>query len=290
MVRTAQSLALIGLLLCVSVLRGEALRLAVALPPFGSVAQAIGGDRIEVIPVLRPGMDHEVFAPSPQELQRLLSADLYWASGLSFERALLPKLQRLAPGVRIVATFQESTTDHRAHDHDHDHGHEDLHRWLDPRLIAHDARALTNVLVDLDPAGEAFYQENLESFESASAALLADLRRLLEPYRGRRFYVYHAAFDHFADTFGLEQVALERDGREASLQTLSRLIRQAREDGVTVVYVQPQHRPVAAETLARQVGARLESLDPLAPDWENNLRHLADRLAAGFAEADKGQP
>ena len=61
------------------------------------------------------------------------------------------------------------------------------------------------------------------------------------------------------------------------------LIERAREEQVTVVYIQPQFDPSSAEALAREIGARVETLDPLAYDWDANLRRVAHALAAGFA-------
>jgi zinc transport system substrate-binding protein len=53
---------------------------------------------------------------------------------------------------------------------------------------------------------------------------------------------------------------------------------------VKVVFVQPQFDPASAWTLAREIGARVEVLDPLAYDWTANLRHVAHALAAGLFE------
>jgi zinc transport system substrate-binding protein len=52
-----------------------------------------------------------------------------------------------------------------------------------------------------------------------------------------------------------------------------------------VVFVQPQFDPSSAETLAREIGARVETLDPLAYDWPANLRRVA-RAVAGTGRTD----
>jgi len=53
---------------------------------------------------------------------------------------------------------------------------------------------------------------------------------------------------------------------------------------VKVIFVQPQFDPAGAETVAREIGARVEALDPLAYDWAGNLRHVAQALAEGLFE------
>ena len=57
-------------------------------------------------------------------------------------------------------------------------------------------------------------------------------------------------------------------------------MRQARSAGIDVVFVQPHFDDAAAAVVAREIGARLEVLDPLAPDWSDNLRGAARLLAA----------
>ena len=49
------------------------------------------------------------------------------------------------------------------------------------------------------------------------------------------------------------------------------------------VFAEPQYdrRPVV--TLARQIGARVEVIDPLAEAWPEMMRDVAAKLAAGDA-------
>jgi len=68
--------------------------------------------------------------------------------------------------------------------------------------------------------------------------------------------------------------------REPDPRRLAQLIERARALGVAVVFSQPQFDPTSARVVAAEIGARIESLDPLAADWATNLVHVAERLAA----------
>jgi zinc transport system substrate-binding protein len=89
----------------------------------------------------------------------------------------------------------------------------------------------------------------------------------------RRFLVLHPAWGYFADTYGLVQIPVERDGKEPGAQALAELVDEARRDGLKVIFVQPQFNPKPAETQA--IGGRIEVLDDLAPDYAANLRRAA---------------
>ena len=47
-----------------------------------------------------------------------------------------------------------------------------------------------------------------------------------------------------------------------------------------VVFAQPHFDPRGAAVVADAIGARVESLDPLAYDWPANLRQVGRRIAA----------
>ena len=94
----------------------------------------------------------------------------------------------------------------------------------------------------------------------------------------RLFYVFHPAFGHFAEAYGLNQKAVERGGREPSARELQELIAEARTDGARAVFVQPQHGTGSAETIAKAIGADLVTLDPLARDVLANLETIGTRI------------
>ncbi|NMC48643.1 MAG: zinc ABC transporter solute-binding protein, partial [Desulfovibrio sp.] len=123
-------------------------------------------------------------------------------------------------------------------------------------------------------------------------ALMADVRDLdtrlkaifapVPPDR-RKFMVFHPAWGYFARQYGLTQVPVESEGKEPGPAELAALIDQARKDGITVVFVQPQFSTRSAEVVARGIGGSVVPVDPLAEDWLANM----DKAAAAFQAAMK---
>ena len=109
------------------------------------------------------------------------------------------------------------------------------------------------------------------------------VRERLTGLRTRTWVVYHPSWSYFAESYGLVLLAVEEEGRTPSARHLASVIRQAREAGVRTVFAEPQYdrRPVV--TLARQIGARVEVIDPLAEAWPEMMRDVAAKLAAGDA-------
>ena len=64
------------------------------------------------------------------------------------------------------------------------------------------------------------------------------------------FLVMHPAWGHFAKTYGLEQIAIEHEGKSPGARTLQLLIKRAKQEKVKVVFIQDQHSSHMAETVA----------------------------------------
>jgi zinc transport system substrate-binding protein len=94
--------------------------------------------------------------------------------------------------------------------------------------------------------------------------------------------VFHPSWGYFASDYGLHQLAIEVDGKVPSDAEISGLQRRARELGITVVFVQPQIAGQSLHAVAGSLGARVETLDPLAPDVIANLRHTTTKIAGSF--------
>ncbi|HOI56881.1 MAG TPA: zinc ABC transporter substrate-binding protein [Phycisphaerae bacterium] len=196
-----------------------------------------------------------------------------------------------------------------AGDHGHSHGSEagrqtdreapsseaakgdDPHIWLSPRLVRIQAKTICDALVRLDPEHGSEYLENLKRFEDDLDGVDRKLTTVLEPLRGREFFVFHPAYGYFADAYGLRQTPVEIEGKEPGPKQLIGLIEKARKAGVKVIFVQPQFSTTAAETVARSIGGAVVPMDPLARDYLANLTAMAEkiRLALNPSEASKDE-
>ena len=169
--------------------------------------------------------------------------------------------------------------------HDHSHGGSDPHIWLSPRLVQVQARTIADALKQADPAGAAVYEANLQQFIADLEALDAELRQALAPVRGKTLMVFHPSWGYFADAYGLEQHAIELEGKEPSARQLTRIIARAKAEDVRVIFVQPQFSQSSAEAVAGAIDGAVVPIDPLARDYMANLR----RVARTIREALGGQ-
>ena len=93
----------------------------------------------------------------------------------------------------------------------------------------------------------------------------ARIRRALRPFRGQTFYVFHPAFGYFADAYGLRQKSVETEGKSPTPRQLLALIKQARAEGVKIIFLQPQFDRRAADAVATALGGDGGAHGPAGP-------------------------
>ncbi|MDF1752465.1 MAG: zinc ABC transporter substrate-binding protein [Verrucomicrobiales bacterium] len=179
----------------------------------------------------------------------------------------------------------EHDHDHAEHDHDHaehDHHHHDHeldpHVWLSPRILKAQATTIAGILKNAAPDAGAQIDENLKTVHADLDRLDTQLAEKLAFMKGKKFYVYHGAFAYFAEAYGLKQEAIELSGRRPEPKRLAALVEQAKNEGVKLIFVQPQFDQSSAKSLADSIGGKVLMLDPLDQNIFTNLQHIADSI------------
>jgi len=265
------------------------IRVFVSILPQAYFVKRIGGPSVAVEVLVGPGRSPATYQPTSKQMAKLARAQLYFRAGVPFEKTLLKKIEALHKKIKIVDTGQPSAF-HRAGSSQPAHcGSEatDPHSWLDPRWAGKQAAIISRELSRLAPAQATRYSINLARLSSDLRRIEARISRLLSPLKGAKFFVYHPAYGHFAERFGLKQVAIERGGHQPGARHLAALITTAKKLRAKDIFVQPQFSRRTAKTIARTLGGRVVRLDPLARDYMKNLIKMANQIKRSLTRAAK---
>ena len=264
-------------------------QVSVSILPQEYFVKQIAGDAVEVNVMVGKGADPHTYEPKPKQMIALEKSDLYFAIGIEFEDAWLPKFQKSYPNLKIVKTdagvekikFEghHEHADHDHHDHEHHHGEFDPHIWLDPVSVKVQAKNIAAALSEKYPENKALFEANLAKFEAKLGELDGFIKSTLANVKNREFIVYHPSWGYFAKRYDLEQIAIEVDGKEPKPAELKELIEEAKEHGVKVIFVAPQFSKKAAQTIAKESGASVVEIDQLPLDWDAELRKTAQIFA-----------
>ena len=272
----------------------------VTIPPQRWLVRTLAGEAVEVELLVAPGQNPHTFEPAGRQVARLSRAQGWLTIGLPFERTLMAKARATRPGLAEYPIHagvpRLGAPPHPSRGHDHDvaaAGSEDCcgadgadpHLWLAPRNMAQLATNTCRALQPLLPDERERLAAALADLTDALARLERELASTLAPAAGQTFWVYHPSWAYFAEAFNLRQQAVEQEGREPSGRQLARLIEEARAARARVLFADPQFNPGPVRALARQLGARVVTLDPLAEAWPDNLRHVAAAIRDALQES-----
>ncbi|NDV28374.1 metal ABC transporter solute-binding protein, Zn/Mn family [Desulfovibrio sp. JC010] len=291
--KTGILMTVITILSCSMAAAGQ-LQTTVSIVPMKYFVKKIGGDNIKVNIMVKPGSSPATYEPQPKQMANLSKSEIYFAIGVPFEKAWLPRFKSANKKLEIVHLGQ--TVIHRAmkahvHEHEeHHHGHQakhheephikDPHVWLSPPLVRTICQKVRNTLIEHDPANSQTYIDNYLKFAAEINKLDSDLLEIFSK-KGTsfKFMVYHPSWGYFADTYGLTQIPIEMEGKDPSPKELAQLIDLAKKNSAKAIFVQPQFSKKSAQTIADSIGAAVLVANPLAEDWADNLRRTAAALA-----------
>jgi zinc transport system substrate-binding protein len=251
----------------------DTLNITVSILPQKYFVEQIGGEFTTINVMVEPGASPATYEPHPEQMTALAAADAYISIGVPFEKAWLEKFQAANPQMKMIDTTQNiernATSD----------GGFDPHIWLSPRLVKIQSQTIYTALVELDPDHKDIFKANLDAFYAEIDKLDADIRAILEKTATRKFIVFHPAWGYFAKDYQLQQIPIEIGGQEPSAQELAAIIKLAQKEKIKVVFVQPEFSQEDAQTIAKEIDGVVLPISPLAPDWLNNLKNVAQTFA-----------
>jgi zinc transport system substrate-binding protein len=238
-------------------------------------------------------------------MKQLSQADIYVRIRVDFENAWWEKIASANPDMLVIdstegiAYFEGHAHEHHEepgekHDHEgehhdeeadlHDHHGRDPHIWLSPRLVKIQAENIYQGLVAVDPGHKDTYAAHKAALMSTLESLDADIQAQLADLKTRKFMIFHPAWTYFARDYDLEQIPIEVEGKEPSAKEMTELMKIAKDEHISVIFVQPQTSRRSTDIIAKQIGARVEILNPLAADWLENMRRVSSILAEALSE------
>ena len=239
-------------------------------PDLAALASAIGGTAVNVRALAKPTEDPHFVDAKPSHIVTLNRADVLIEGGAELELGWLPPLlesarnDRIAAGARgrIVASqgirmLEIPTSFDRSKGDVHSLGNP--HFMIDPLNVRIIAANIAEHFAQIQPESAAMFRANLDAFNRTLAARTATWQKQLEPYRGAKIVTYHKDFTYLAQRFGLQVLeTLEpKPGIAPSPAHLAKVITAMKVERARVILVQPFQNRKTAETVARQVNAKV---------------------------------
>lgn len=254
----------------------DQVRVVVSVAPQEEFVKAVGKDKVQVTVMVPSGADPHTYEPLPKQMQELSQAQLYLMVGspLEFELTWMDKMRAMNPQMKVVNTSQGITLLPSQGE-----SSSDPHVWVSPRNARVMVENTYQALVEVDPDNQKYYQENRDQYLERLDQADQNLTHSLQKVNSKKILVYHPAWAYLCRDYGLEQISIEKEGKEPTSQDLTRLVDQARQENITLVFVSPQHNQENAQVIADELGGELVVVDPLASNYLENMAQVAEAFS-----------
>lgn len=224
------------------------------------------------------------YSVTPDDMKNLEEAQFFVINGAGME-SFMDKVVKQFPNLKII----DSGKSIELIKGEGDEG-DNPHIWVSISNAIKQAKNIGEQLSALDPDNASGYKVNTDEYINKLEAVRDKMHEALDGIKNRNIITFHEAFPYFAKEFNLNIAGvIEREpGSEPSAKELDKTIAKIRELSVKALFAEPQYPSRAAETIAKETGSKVYTLDPavtgpMEPDayidiMNNNLKVLQEAL------------
>ena len=218
-----------------------------------------GVDGIEVYNMTKPqtGCLHD-YQLMTEDMKTLEKADAFVINGAGMED-FMDKVTEQQKKLKVIDASRGIELIHADEEGDNPHV------WLSVTDAITQVRNIADQLKEADPAHAAAYEKNAVAYIEKLTSLKSEMHAALDNVPHKDIVTFHEAFPYFAKEFNLNIIGVvEREpGTEPTPTELQETIEQVNALPTKVLFTEPQYSPAAAETIARETGAKIYTLDPV---------------------------
>jgi zinc transport system substrate-binding protein len=263
--------------------------ITVSISPFKYFVEEIAGDDFAVNVMVPAGADPHVYEPFPGQINKLRKSVGYISNGyLGFEMNWLDRFYETNKTMKRLSLA--SVIDPLAPEHHHQGRNietADPHYWVSPKCGLAIASAVKGFLCELYPAHKMKYETNYQLLILKIQDLDNKAKEIFSGLPAKCFMIYHPNLAYIARDYGLEEYAVEFEGKEPSPSRMKELIDRARKDNLRTIFVQLEYDTKNAKAIAGEIGAKIVLIDPLSENWLKSTTDIIYALRESLTGSSK---
>jgi zinc/manganese transport system substrate-binding protein len=263
----------------------------------GDFARAVGGDRADVVQLLKPNTDPHDYEPRPSDVRETAGADVVLESGDNLDHWMGDVVKQAGGDPTVIDLGARAPVKVPGETEGEEASKYDPHWWHDPRNAEAAVVAIRDSLSTANPDAKDAYARNADAYLAKLRALDRGIAACLDrvPADQRKLVTDHDAFNYFARRYGIAVVGAvipsQTTQAQASAKDVAQLSKLIRREGVKAVFPESSINPKLARAIAAQTGATSDLTlygDTLGPKDSSGSTYLtmeqanADAMARGF--------
>jgi zinc transport system substrate-binding protein len=264
--------------------QGNEMIITVSIAPFKYFVDVISGGDFRVNVMVPPGSDPHVYEPVPEQISKLRLSQGYISNGyLGFEMNWLDRLYQTNRKMKKLNLGESIEPIKPEHSDEHMEG-ADPHYWVSPKCGKSMATAIRDFVSELNPSGKEKYVQNCNRLLASIDSLDRKAKDYFEGLKGKSFMIYHPNLAYLARDYGLQEVAVESEGKEPTPAGMKYLVDLSARENIKTIFVQREFDTRNAKAIASETGAKLVIIDPLSEDWLNSTAYIIEALHKSLTE------
>ena len=246
----------------------ETLKVASFSTVLTEIAQQVGGNHVSVAGLVKPGQDPHEYQPTPEDLEQAADARLILISGKHLEHYLDKVQQATGSKAESLAVGDALPTLQMKADPDEPQAKEapngmidDPHWWNSVTNMERATVIVRDALIKLDPADQADFEKNAQTYLAKLAALNNWAKRKVAelPRDKRKLVTSHDAFQYLARDYGFKIYAIEGVSTETepSDRHVAELIDDIKSQRVKAIFLENTLNPKVSREITRETGAKI---------------------------------
>jgi ABC-type Zn uptake system ZnuABC Zn-binding protein ZnuA len=259
---------------------GGRLRVVATTTQVADLAANVGGDRVQVTSLLKPGIDPHDYEPSPADIDAIAHADLVLENGVGLEAWLGDTIDSSGFDGPVVDTSQGVRLRMAG-------GAADPHIWQDPRNAERMAANIERGLAAAEPSAATTFQANLAAYTRQLQALDSEVQRQIDSLANKKLVTNHDAFGYYIDRYRLQLVGSVIPSFDTSAELSGRdirdLVAKIKATRVKAIFSETSLPPRTAETIGREAGVKVvtgedalygDTLGPRGSDGDTYIKMI----------------
>ncbi len=269
-------LVLAAFLFASNLLAASKVKVVTTLPDLQYIAEAIGGDRVDVLSLAKGYQDPHFVDAKPSLVLKLKNADVFIQVGLDLEVGWVPPLLQAArnskiyyggkgyvdasKGIHLLQIPTTSAAKLRAEGDIHVFGNP--HYWLDPDNGKIIAKNILDAFKAIQVESADYFEKNYQTFSAKIDSAVQVWETKIAPYDGTKIFAYHDSWVYFEKRFGLEIVGFlePKPGIPPTPSHLVSVIRKMQKNNIGVIIISPYYDDKPAQSIAKRTGAQVVAI------------------------------
>ncbi len=208
----------------------------VTILPQKTFIEKIGGDDFRVSVLVPHGANPTTYSLLPLQMAEISEAVVWFRMGhVGFELSWNERIKGTNPTMKSIDLSEGlPLISGSTHEGSGERSGVDPHTWMSPLNVRMMAVKIKEELTRLRPENAERYTERCNHFISEIDSTDAAIREILASSEGKTVITYHPSLTYFARDYGLQQLSVERGGKEptpAHMADLATTARAARHQG-----------------------------------------------------------